>query len=55
MLPLDVVLPINRGFCPWNLVMVGSQLLTLPMPLIYFFSHRYMEEFGVIGDGAAIK
>jgi multiple sugar transport system permease protein len=40
---------------PWNMVMVGSLLLTLPMLLVYFFGQRYMDEFGVIGGSAAIK
>jgi len=40
---------------PWNLVMVGSLFLTLPMLIIYFFGQRYMDEFGVIGGSAAIK
>jgi len=40
---------------PWNLVMVGSLLLTLPMLLVYFFGQKYMDEFGVIGGSVAIK
>ena len=40
---------------PWNLVMVGSLFLTLPMLIIYFFGQRYMDDFGVIGGSAAIK
>jgi multiple sugar transport system permease protein len=40
---------------PWNLVMVGSLLLTLPMLIVYFFGQKYMDEFGVIGGSAAIK
>ena len=40
---------------PWNLVMVGSLLLTVPMLVVYFFGQRYMDEFGVIGGSATIK
>ena len=40
---------------PWNMVMVGSMLLTLPMLLVYFFGQKYMDEFGVIGGSSAIK
>jgi len=40
---------------PWNLVMVGSLLLTLPMLVVYFFGQKYMDEFGVIGGSTAIK
>lgn len=40
---------------PWNLVMVGSLLLTLPMLVVYFFGQKYMDDFGVIGGSAAIK
>jgi multiple sugar transport system permease protein len=52
---LDVVLPINRGFCPWNLVMVGSLLLTLPMLLIYFFGQHFMDQLSLSGGSAGIK
>jgi len=40
---------------PWNMVMVGSLLLTLPMLLVYFFGQKYMDEFGVISGSTAIK
>jgi multiple sugar transport system permease protein len=40
---------------PWNLVMVGSLLLTIPMLVVYFFGQKYMDEFGVIGGSSAIK
>jgi multiple sugar transport system permease protein len=40
---------------PWNLVMVGSLLLTVPMLVIFFFGQKYMDEFGVIGGSTAIK
>jgi multiple sugar transport system permease protein len=39
---------------PWNLVMVGAFLLTLPMMLVFFFGQRYMFELGISG-GSAIK
>ncbi|MEU7892634.1 carbohydrate ABC transporter permease [Nonomuraea sp. NPDC049152] len=32
---------------PWNLVMVGSLLLTLPMIVVYFFGQKYMHELSV--------
>jgi multiple sugar transport system permease protein len=35
----------NRGqIPPWNLIMAGSMLLTVPMVLVYFFSQRYLYE-----------
>lgn len=40
---------------PWNLVMVGSLLLTVPMLIVYFFGQKYMDQFGVIGGSSAIK
>lgn len=40
---------------PWNLVMVGSLLLTVPMLIVYFFGQRYMDEFSVISGSSAIK
>ena len=40
---------------PWNLVMVGSLLLTLPMLIVFFFGQRFMDEFGVIGGSSSIK
>jgi len=38
---------------PWNLVMVGALLLTLPMLIVYFFGQKYMDEFGLISGGSA--
>ncbi|GAA3474488.1 carbohydrate ABC transporter permease [Nonomuraea roseola] len=32
---------------PWNLVMVGSLVLTLPMIVVYFFGQKYMHELSV--------
>ncbi|NRQ32408.1 carbohydrate ABC transporter permease [Nonomuraea sp. NN258] len=32
---------------PWNLVMVGSLLLTAPMIVVYFFGQKYMHELSV--------
>ena len=40
---------------PWNLVMVVSLLLTVPMLIVYFFGQRYMDEFSVISGSSAIK
>ena len=41
---------------PWNLVMVGSLMLTLPMLIVYFFGQKYMDEFSALSGGStAIK
>jgi multiple sugar transport system permease protein len=40
---------------PWNLVMVGSLMLTIPMLIVFFFGQKYMDEFGVISGSSAIK
>jgi multiple sugar transport system permease protein len=40
---------------PWNLVMVGSLLLIVPMLVVFFFGQKYMDEFGVISGSSAIK
>lgn len=32
---------------PWNLVMVGSLILTMPMIVVYFFGQKYMHELSV--------
>lgn len=38
---------------PWNLVMVGAMMLTVPMILVYFFGQRYMYELGVVSGGGS--
>lgn len=39
----------------WNLVMVASMLLTLPMILVFFFGQKYMYEIGLVETGSAVK
>jgi multiple sugar transport system permease protein len=40
---------------PWNLVMVGSILLTLPMILVYYLGQRYLYEMDITGGSAGVK
>lgn len=40
---------------PWNLVMVGALVLTVPMILVYFFGQRFMDQLSLTGGSAAIK
>ena len=40
---------------PWNLVMVGSILLTLPMIAVYYLGQRYLYELDITGGSAGIK
>jgi multiple sugar transport system permease protein len=40
---------------PWNMVMVGSLLLTVPMILVYFFSQRYIYELSLTAGSAGIR
>jgi multiple sugar transport system permease protein len=40
---------------PWNLVMVGALVLTLPMILVYFLGQRYMDQLSLTGGSAGIK
>ena len=40
---------------PWNLVMVGALVLTVPMILVYFFGQRYMDQMSLAGGNAGIK
>jgi multiple sugar transport system permease protein len=39
----------------WNLVMVASLLLTVPMLLVYAVGQRYIYEIGVTGGSAGLK
>jgi multiple sugar transport system permease protein len=40
---------------PWNLIMVGSIFLSLPMILIYYFGQRYMYEMNIGTGSAGVK
>ena len=40
---------------PWNLVMVGSILLTIPMIAVYYLGQRYLYEMDITGGSAGIK
>jgi multiple sugar transport system permease protein len=46
----------SAGATPmWNMVMVASMLLTIPMLLVFFFGQRYVFEASISGGSAAIK
>lgn len=40
---------------PWNLVMVGSIMLTAPMILVYYLGQKYLYEMNVSGGSAGVK
>jgi multiple sugar transport system permease protein len=40
---------------PWNLVMVGSILLALPMILVYYLGQKYLYEMDISGGSAGVK
>ena len=40
---------------PWNLVMVGSIILTVPMIVIYYLGQKYLYEMNVSGGSAGVK
>jgi multiple sugar transport system permease protein len=40
---------------PWNLVMVGSIILTLPMIAIYYIGQKYLYEMNLQGGSAGVK
>lgn len=40
---------------PWNMVMVGSLILTLPMLLVYHFGQKYLYEAGLVSGSAGLK
>jgi multiple sugar transport system permease protein len=40
---------------PWNLVMVGSILLTLPMIAVYYLGQKYLYELDITSGSAGIK
>ncbi len=46
----------NVGATPdWNLVMVASMLLTIPMILLFFFGQKYMFEANITGANSSAK
>ncbi|MBL8133908.1 MAG: carbohydrate ABC transporter permease [Anaerolineae bacterium] len=46
----------SAGATPmWNLVMVASMLLTVPMLLVFFFGQKYVFEANLSGGSASIK
>lgn len=46
----------SAGATPmWNLVMVASMLLTIPMLLVFFFGQRYVFEANISGGSTGIK
>ncbi|GIG30398.1 carbohydrate ABC transporter permease [Cellulomonas marina] len=40
---------------PWNLVMVGSIVLTLPMIAVYYLGQKYLYEMNLNGGSAGVK
>lgn len=40
---------------PWNLVMVGSIVLTLPMIAVYYLGQKYLYEMNLQGGSAGVK
>lgn len=40
---------------PWNMVMVGSIILIVPVVVVYYFGQRYLYESGLIGGSAGLK
>lgn len=40
---------------PWNLVMVGSIMLTAPMIVIYYLGQRYLYEMNISGGSSGVK
>jgi len=40
---------------PWNLVMVGSIMLTAPMIAVYYLGQKYLYEMNVSGGSAGVK
>ncbi len=46
----------SAGAMPlWNLVMVASMLLTIPMLLVFFFGQKYVFEANISGGSAGVK
>jgi multiple sugar transport system permease protein len=40
---------------PWNIVMVGAIILTLPMLAVYYFGQKYLYESGLVSGSAGLK
>ena len=40
---------------PWNMVMVGSLILIVPMIAVYHFGQRYLYEAGLVSGSAGLK
>lgn len=40
---------------PWNMVMVGSLILIVPMVAVYHFGQRYLYEAGLVSGSAGLK
>ncbi|MFF1359674.1 carbohydrate ABC transporter permease [Streptomyces sp. NPDC058297] len=40
---------------PWNLVMVGSILLAVPMIIVYYLGQKYLYEMDISGGSAGVK
>lgn len=40
---------------PWNIVMVGAIILTMPMLAIYYFGQKYLYEAGLVSGSAGLK
>lgn len=40
---------------PWNIVMVGAVILTIPMLVVYYFGQKHLYEAGLVSGSAGIK
>ncbi|MCL2463817.1 MAG: carbohydrate ABC transporter permease [Micrococcales bacterium] len=40
---------------PWNMVMVGSLILIVPVIVIYYFGQKYLYEAGLLGGSTGLK
>ncbi|BDR53692.1 sugar ABC transporter permease [Bombiscardovia nodaiensis] len=40
---------------PWNMIMVGSLILILPVLIVYYFAQKYLYESGMMAGSAGIK
>jgi multiple sugar transport system permease protein len=40
---------------PWNMIMVGSLILIIPVLIVYYFSQRYLYESGMMTGSSSIK
>jgi multiple sugar transport system permease protein len=39
----------------WNMVMVGSVIMTIPMLIVYHFGQRYLYESGLTSGSVGVK